>query len=162
MGQPKSTKYDNAVALYESGMSIADCAIFYEISRQAMHKILQRRGCVFRDNLKYGDDNHFYRGCMPDKTKKERVHDIIEKAIKRGIINNPHVCSKCGDTGVFKDGRSSIQAHHYDYDKPLEVEWLCQKCHHQWHIINKSINETDKEKTGKPSGAVDVVSGGFP
>lgn len=162
MGQPKSKKYDNAVSLYESGMSINDCAEFYEISRQAMHKILSRRGCVFRDNKRYGEDNHFHRGCMPDRSKKERVHNLVEKAIKYKKITNPGVCSVCGDSGVFEDGRTAIQAHHDDYDKPLEVRWLCQKCHHEWHKNNKAINETDIEKTNEPSAAVDVLSGGFP
>jgi hypothetical protein len=29
-------------------------------------------------------------------------------------------------------------AHHEDYDKPLEVVWLCQPCHKQRHkeILN--------------------------
>jgi C-5 cytosine-specific DNA methylase len=162
MGQKKSSKYDNAVSLYESGMSIADCASFYEISRQAMHKILDRRGCVFRDNLRYGEDNHFYRGCMPNRSKKERVHNLVETALSNGVISNPGVCECCGGSGVFKDGRSAIQAHHYDYDKPLDVEWLCQKCHHEWHKNNKAINETDTEKLNEPSGAIDILSGGFP
>lgn len=162
MGQPKSTKYDNAVSLYESGMSIQECAEFYEISRQAMHKILERRNCKFRDNLKFGSDNHFYRGCLPDKSKKERTHNIVEKAIKKGVLVNPHICSKCGCNNYFKDGRSGIQAHHCDYDKPLEIVWLCQHCHHEWHKNFKAINETDAEKTMEPSAAVDVVSGGFP
>ena len=83
MGQPKSSKYDNAVKLYDSGMSIGDCAEFYEISRQVMHKILSRRGCTFRSNIKVGEENHFYRGCMPDRTKKERAHNIVEKALKK-------------------------------------------------------------------------------
>lgn len=162
MGQPKSTKYDNAVQLYESGLSIQECAEFYEISRQALHKILQRRGCKFRDNIKYGDDNHFYRGCLPDHTKKKRVQHIVEKAIKKGILIQPVKCLKCNNTQEFIDGRNGIQAHHNDYDKPLDVTWLCQKCHHEWHKNNNAINETDKEKTGNPSGAVDILSGGFP
>lgn len=162
MGQPKSTKYDNAANLYRSGMSIQDCADFYEISRQAMHKILQRRGCEFRDNLKHGEQNHFHRGCLPDKAKKERAHNLVEKAIKRGILTNPQVCSTCKNTYTFKDGRTAIQAHHSDYDKPLDVIWLCQKCHHKWHKNNIPLNEQDKEKQKEPSGAVDIVSGGFP
>lgn len=162
MGQPKSTKYDHAVALYEGGMSIGECAEFYEISRQAMHKILQRRGCTFRDNLKYGEDNHFYRGCLPDRSKKDRAHNLVEKAIKKGILINPHFCVECFADETFKDGRTAIQAHHCDYDKPLEVVWLCQKCHHDWHKNNKAINETDIEKTKEPSGSIDVLTGGFP
>jgi predicted DNA-binding protein YlxM (UPF0122 family) len=162
MGQPKSTKYNHAVNLYESGMSIQDCAEFYEISRQAMHKILTRRGCKFRDNLKYGTDNHFYRGSAKDLTKKERCHNIVEKAIKKGSLINPGTCEACGSSGVFKDGRTSIQAHHSDYDQPLKINWLCQKCHHLWHKNNKAINENDTEKTNEPSAAIDIVSGGFP
>jgi predicted DNA-binding protein YlxM (UPF0122 family) len=162
MGQPRSTKYDNAVAVYESGASIQECAEFYEMSRQAMHKILIRRGCKFRDNLKFGSDNHFHRGCLPDKSKKERAHDLVEKAIKKGFVENPGLCSVCSASGEFKDGRTAIQAHHDDYDKPLSVRWLCQKCHHHWHTKNTALNEIDKEKQNEPSGTIDVLSGGFP
>jgi transposase-like protein len=162
MGQKKSTKYDDAVSLYNSGMSIADCAEFYEISRQAMHQILQKRGIEFRSNLKYGQENHFYRGCLPNKTKKERCHNIVEKAVLRGRLIRPEHCECCGISKKFKDGRSGIQAHHDDYDKPLSVRWLCQKCHHQWHKENTALNEADTEKINEPSGAIDLLSGGFP
>lgn len=162
MGRNKSTKYDYAVDLYQSGMSIGDCADFYEISRQAMYTILDRRGCVFRDQLKFGQDNHFHRGCLPDRSKKERAHNIVEKAVLYGRIFRPANCEQCGSGSVFKDGRSGIQAHHDDYDKPLSVRWLCQQCHHEWHSNNKAINETDLEKQMEPSGTIDVLTGGFP
>jgi len=162
MGQKRLSKYDNAVRLYESGMSIQECAEFYEISRQAMHKILQRRGCKFRSQLKHGDDNHFHRGAYPDNEKKKRVQHLTDKAINKGILIRPVKCDECGGTQEFSDGRNGIQAHHCDYDKPLDVIWLCQKCHHEWHKTNKVLNEKDGEKTGNPSGAVDIVSGGFP
>jgi predicted DNA-binding protein YlxM (UPF0122 family) len=162
MGQPKSTKYDNAVQLYESGMSIQECAEFYEISRQALHKILKRRGCRFRSNLSFGEDNNFHRGCLDDKTKKKRCQHLVEKAIAKGVLVNPNKCEICNEENIFKDGRSGIQAHHSDYDKPLEIQWLCQKCHHEWHKNNTALNETDKEKSNEPSGTIDVLSGGFP
>lgn len=39
---------------------------------------------------------------------------------RRGkLLQEP--CGKCGDP------RS--QMHHHDYTKPLEVEWLCRRCH---------------------------------
>lgn len=162
MGAIKLTKYDNAVSLYETGMSIQECAEFYEISRQAMHKILIRRNCKFRGQIKYGEDNHFHRGCFPDFIKKKRVQHLVEKAIKKGVLINPNKCEKCGCDNSFTDGRSGIQAHHFDYDKPLIVMWLCQKCHYEWHKNNNAINETDKEKTGNPTGAIDMLTGGFP
>jgi transposase-like protein len=40
--------YRNAVRQYRRGYSIAQVASFHGVSRQAMHKILQRRGVIFR------------------------------------------------------------------------------------------------------------------
>lgn len=38
-------------------------------------------------------------------------------------------CEICGDVVA--------QAHHDDYNKPLEVRWLCVKHHREWHRHNK-------------------------
>lgn len=130
----KNRKYREVVSMYEQGMSVQDIADFFEITRQAMWKILKRRGCNFRDNKRHGEENHFYRGTKAEK----RVHRFVERAIKRGIIVKKTHCEVCGSTGEFKDGRSKIQAHHTDYSKPLQVMWLCQQCHHKWHKTNKA------------------------
>lgn len=44
----------------------------------------------------------------------------------------PDLCPKCGNAPPqFKDGRRTMQMHHYlGYDHPLDIEWLCAKCHH--------------------------------
>lgn len=156
MGQRRNEKYNIAVAMYESGLSVAECANHFGISRQAMHKILQRRGVRFRPNRRYGEDNHFYRG--GSKSAKYAQHKV-EKAIKAGLLK-PKSCEVCGDKGVFKDGRSSIQAHHDNYNKPLEVRWLCQRCHHEWH---KNNTAKERRQAGANSGAdVTILTGGFP
>jgi len=131
----KSSKYESVKILYESGYSIQDIAETYHVTRQAMWDILKRRGTEFRENKRYGKSNHFWRGSSDD----DNAQNIIEKAILRGDIVPPDQCSSCGVSYRFKDGRRAIQAHHPDYNKPLEVIWLCQKCHHEWHKKNKAI-----------------------
>jgi hypothetical protein len=54
----------------------------------------------------------------------------VRNAIKSGLLMRPDICSKCGDKpALASDGRSRIHAHHHDYNRPLDVEWLCAKCH---------------------------------
>lgn len=132
MPQPRSIKYQDAVSMYETGLSVQDCADFYNITRQAMHKILIRRGCTFRPNLKFKTDNHFFRGGSGNFGKKKRAQHMVEKAIKKGILI-PSPCETCGS-------EQNIHAHHDDYDKPLVVRWMCQRCHHEWHKQNVAIN----------------------
>jgi hypothetical protein len=72
---------------------------------------------------------------------KVKIHGIVAKAVKSGELEKPDVCSECGVGG-------RIQGHHEDYDKPLEVIWLCQKCHmgkHKkggpWYLSLPSVKE---------------------
>lgn len=60
----------------------------------------------------------------------QRARGAVRRAINRGALIRPDVCNRCGQSpGPAKDGRSQLHAHHHDYAKPLEVEWLCVPCH---------------------------------
>jgi len=59
--------------------------------------------------------------------EEKRAYDAVYYAVKTGVLVRPDVCSRCGASG------KKIQAHHADYAKPLEVEWLCRVCHVQIH-----------------------------
>ena len=54
------------------------------------------------------------------------AHDIVAAAIKAGTLIRPKKCEHC-----LKLRR--VQAHHDNYDKPLDVRWLCQRCHSRLH-----------------------------
>lgn len=58
-------------------------------------------------------------------TRKE-VYDIYRLAIRTGELVRPANCSECG-TDCKPHG------HHEDYEKPLEVVWLCKPCHTNRH-----------------------------
>ena len=133
--------YQSAVNMYNGGLSIAKVAKRFRITRQAMFKALRRRGVKFRSKSLYGEANNFYRGTRASP----RVHDITEAAIKRGDLI-PELCQVCGNDGKFQDGRREVQSHHDNYNEPLEVTWLCQKCHFRWHVKNKAIPEIEQKK----------------
>lgn len=55
---------------------------------------------------------------------KRAAHIITGNAISRGdLLKQP--CEVCG--------KKKVDAHHDDYEKPLEVRWLCKKHHAEHH-----------------------------
>ena len=57
--------------------------------------------------------------------KKLAAHNAVSKAVlRKGLI--PHPCWVCGE---------KAEAHHPDYDRPLDVVWLCQPHHKQAHAL---------------------------
>lgn len=66
----------------------------------------------------------------PTPEMKRRAYQEVRRALLEGRISRPPNCQQCGAKDApCSDGRSRIQAHHHDYNKPLEVEWICAKCH---------------------------------
>lgn len=57
------------------------------------------------------------------------VHKKIELAMRAGILKK-QPCYFCGNLKAM--------AHHWDYNKPLEVQWLCHSHHQTWHQIFKA------------------------
>lgn len=134
-----------AIKSYENGMSIGDIAHIYGITRQAAWEVLKKR-CTLRPQIRLGKDNHFYRG---GARSDERAGKILDNALRYGKLHNPEKCSTCGDAGRFTDGRTAIQGHHDDYNKPLDVRWLCQRCHHEWHKHNQPIPYNGDPEIGR-------------
>jgi len=144
-----------SVRMYDRGLSCGVIGEYFGVSRQAMWDLLRRR-TTMRSGKRYGEENHFYRnGNVAD----DHAQNVTEYAVRKGVLNRKEVCELCGEVPPkMKNGRTGIQAHHCDYNKPLEVMWLCQKCHHQWHKTNTAIaKEVQKELE-----QVNLICGGFP
>ena len=59
-----------------------------------------------------------------------QAYRAVRAAVKNGVLVRPEACQQCGQIPPpTSDGRASIQGHHHDYEKPLDVEWICAKCH---------------------------------
>ena len=65
--------------------------------------------------------------------KKAKAHAKFFYATKIGKIERPDKCTDCGKTE--KELGAKIHGHHKDYDKPLEVVWLCSSCHKKHHSV---------------------------
>ena len=67
-----------------------------------------------------------YRAKNPIKRK---VYKKVQRALISGQLKKDVLCKYCGTYGA-------LEAHHCNYDKPLDVQWLCVPCHRQWHVTN--------------------------
>ena len=67
------------------------------------------------------------------------AHIAVSEAVRKGILVRPLLCSRCSRT-------ASVHGHHHDYDKPLDVTWLCPDCHRKEHvaICDNSSNLTQE------------------
>lgn len=60
-----------------------------------------------------------------DRVKLKARRDV-RQAIISGRMKRPESCQECGSV-------SEIHGHHIDYTRPLDVDWLCAKCHSGRH-----------------------------
>lgn len=51
-----------------------------------------------------------------------KAHIIVNNAIRDGKLTKPSSCENCNK-------KTKVEAHHKDYSKPLNIRWLCIKCH---------------------------------
>jgi len=94
---------------------------------------------------RYWESKRRWRAAHPEYKSPEkpevrrlinRAHSHVVYAIKTGRLVRPDACSRCGVRG-------KIEAAHHDYSKPLEITWLCVRCHRQWDADHPKIKEED-------------------
>jgi len=84
-------------------------------------------------NLKYR------QGHRPES----RARSNAMAAKRRGALNAPEACQGCGL-------RTALDMHHPDYSKPLDVVWLCRKCHRRAHLKGRAVLSLKVRKTIAP------------
>jgi len=103
---------------------------------------------ILRDRKRYDSDER-RAGCIARaKARNARCRDAVkiskdkwllnnkEKRKAHNLVNNkiatykPDSCESCGV-------KSSLHGHHDDYSKPLQVKWLCTRCHGKVHRLSR-------------------------
>lgn len=66
-----------------------------------------------------------YKELTPEQKLKANARSYAKVYLSRGKIEKG-LCITCGD--------SNVEMHHSDYNKPIDITWLCRKCHLNHHM----------------------------
>jgi transketolase len=67
-----------------------------------------------------------------ENREKRRAHYAVQAALRNGTLVRPATCLSEGCD-------RTPHAHHADYSKPLEVEWLCARHHYKLHREQRGL-----------------------
>lgn len=72
--------------------------------------------------------------------ERTRIRMLTQAMVTCGVLVRPDRCEHCQK---FKTDRvyylRRIEAHHYDYEDPAHVVWLCIACHTDVHLWHKGM-----------------------
>ena len=75
-------------------------------------------------------------GLLPDEEKRKSTARSYAHVYRdRGKISR-QCCAFCGE------GRSEM--HHEDYSAPLDVQWICRKCHLDLHYERQKLEIAER------------------
>jgi len=94
----------------------------YRQDRSDITNFLNRKSYERNKEARVKHLEEYRKANLKIKCSQQKVHNAIAKGkIKKGME-----CEICHSV-------ENVVAHHQDYDKPLEVNWLCKKCHNAVH-----------------------------
>lgn len=101
-----------------------ECLRSYDKSRANLtHRVEARKRYALTGNGKIAGSKAKKKWAENNIVKRS-AHIIVGNAVRDGkLIKQP--CEMCG--------KLKVEAHHEDYEKPLEVNWLCCKHHAERH-----------------------------
>ena len=76
-----------------------------------------------KKNYSRRDVGLFAPGKRVRNREMQEAHSAVAQAVASKIIYPPASCTLCRKSGI------RLEAHHHDYNKPLDVVYLCVACH---------------------------------
>lgn len=107
------------------------CGVEYH-TKKSHYKRRKRHFCSrecyskYRSELLPKEEQNAYGTGYPqeERAKRKKARSILNHYLRDNHIDRKP-CEVCGNP--------KTEAHHDDYDKPLEIRWLCFKCHRAYH-----------------------------
>ena len=104
----------------------AKCLMCHEMFLADVTEIRRGKGQYCSVNCKSAAGGRALAKTYPSMKREPgegvRANGLINMRIRRGRLIRPDRCEQCGRLG-------KVDAHHADYAKPAEVQWLCRPCH---------------------------------
>jgi len=109
------------------------------IAYKSKHRKFCSKKCVDVSGEKHG---LYVHGLRKDKSAWQKLQWLRypEKMRARQKLHTEIRSGRMKRLPCIKCGAIKSQAHHEDYSKPLEVIWLCQKCHNVEHAKSSKSN----------------------
>lgn len=73
----------------------------------------------------------YHRQYRASRKKECAARAAVSHEVRMGRMVAPDTCSKCGC-------EAKLDGHHEDYDRPLDVIWLCRPCHVSHHACTNA------------------------
>lgn len=124
-----------------------------EENRERYRELVRRAQAKYKKTPKGKKTEHKYKTSEKNKEYnrkyRERNPHMMKCYMKAALARRggkliPKPCGVCGNR--------TVHAHHDDYNKPLEVRWLCPRHHSQLHnqkypeVKNNGFNRRRKDK----------------
>ena len=115
----KQCKHGHLSERYVSDGHCIECEVSDRVKeyRKEYRKTEEGKKVKQKSNLKY-----------PNAIKSRAYYSRHKRTVV--IMDN---CEQCKSDHV-------VEAHHHDYNLPLDVTYLCKPCHEDWHIHNTPLN----------------------
>ncbi len=99
-------------------------SVYSSVAKKADKYLQYKRDYSKKNRVRVTEQHRIWLKNNPEKKKAHYLvmHEIRMKRLRR------QECNVCG--------QNTAHAHHKDYAKPLEVEWLCPKHHVAKHKIS--------------------------
>lgn len=88
-----------------------------------------KKKCTDPAKIKRYEDMYRSQRKYPERVA---ARSFLNMYVKIGKIVRPNICEIC-----LKN--KNVEGHHEDYLKPLEVKWVCKRCHSDIHYKNQKI-----------------------